>query len=61
MAEDLALDVKASIASKKSNAIELAIDTKNATLGENILISAAYTSSAFRASRRANSSRIVWL
>lgn len=37
VAEDLALDVKASIASKKSNAIELAIDTKNATLGENIL------------------------
>lgn len=36
-AEDLALDVSASIASKKSNAIELAIDTKNTKLGEAIL------------------------
>ncbi len=36
-AEDLALEVSASIASKKSNAIELAIDTKNPALGEAIL------------------------
>lgn len=36
-AEDLALDVSCDIASKKSNAIELAIDCKNTQLGEAIL------------------------
>lgn len=36
-AEDLALEVSASIASKKSNAIELAIDTHNPVLGQDIL------------------------